>query len=170
MAVTLGNLNGSLSMAIGCVQCSLSTWTLQEQAGDALKSIPGSKVEEWWCICMVELWCWESNVSRLTVLTSPIRPRNEHLYTHYSLTAKVSPLLLLPLQVITWSWPDVSNLTQSGESKKDSLEALIDLFVMETFPCALFSRVKDQSQELMKPSICHIMSQEIMEWLSFHGR
>lgn len=46
MAVTLGNLIGSLSVAIGCVQCSLSTWTLQEQAGDAPESIPGSKVEE----------------------------------------------------------------------------------------------------------------------------
>lgn len=43
------------------------------------------------------------------------------------------------------------------------MEALIDLFVMETFPCALFSRVKDQSQRLMKSSICHIMSREVIE-------
>lgn len=57
MAVTLGNLGGSLSVAIGCVQRSLSTWTLQEQAGDTFESILGSKVEEWWYICMVELCC-----------------------------------------------------------------------------------------------------------------
>lgn len=55
MTVTLGNLSGSLSMAIGCVQRSLSAWTLQEQAGDALESILGSKVKECWYICTVEL-------------------------------------------------------------------------------------------------------------------
>lgn len=58
---------------------------------------------------------------------------------------------------------------RSGESKKDGLEALIDLFVMATFPSALFSRVKDQSQLLMKPSIYRIMSQEIMEDFVFHN-
>lgn len=57
----------------------------------------------------------------------------------------------------------MGNLTHPGASKKDSLEVLIDLFVMATFPCALFNRVKNQSQWLMKPSICHIMSQVIME-------
>lgn len=69
-------------------------------------------------------------------------PENEHL------SAKTTPLLLLPLQVDNWELNrgTVSNLTQSGESKKDSLEALIDLFVMETFPCALLTRVKDQSR------------------------
>lgn len=46
MAVTLGNLCGSLTVPIGCVQCSLSAWTLQEQAGHTLESILGSKVEE----------------------------------------------------------------------------------------------------------------------------
>lgn len=61
----------------------------------------------------------------------------------------------------------MGNLTLAGESKKDSLEVLIDLFVMATFPCALFGRVKNQSQWLMKPSICHIMSQLIMEGLFF---
>lgn len=46
MSVTLGNLSGSLSVSIGRVQCSLSTWTLQEQTGNTFESILGSKVEE----------------------------------------------------------------------------------------------------------------------------
>lgn len=46
VSVTLGNLSGSLSVAIGCVQRSLSTWTLQEQARDTLESILGSEVEQ----------------------------------------------------------------------------------------------------------------------------
>jgi len=56
MAVTPGNLGGSLSVAIGCAQGSFSTRTLQKQAGEISESVPGSKVEERGYICMVALF------------------------------------------------------------------------------------------------------------------
>lgn len=46
VAVTLGDVGGSLAVAVGGAQRSLSTWTLQQQAGDARESILGSEVEE----------------------------------------------------------------------------------------------------------------------------
>lgn len=46
VAVTLCNLGGRVSVAIGRVQSLLSTWTLQEQAGDTFESKLGSEVEE----------------------------------------------------------------------------------------------------------------------------
>lgn len=74
VAVTLGNLSGSVSVTIGCVQRSLSTWTLQEQAGDTFESKLGSKVEEWRYIFMVELW-----YGNLPVL---IKQEKEFLWQH----------------------------------------------------------------------------------------
>lgn len=55
MAVTLGDLGGGLSVAIGQARCSSSTWTLQEQAGDTCESILSSKVEERGHVRMVGL-------------------------------------------------------------------------------------------------------------------
>lgn len=55
MALTLCDLGGRLSVPIGCVQRSLNTWTLQQEAGDAPESILGSKVEERWSVCASEL-------------------------------------------------------------------------------------------------------------------
>lgn len=55
VAVALGDLNRGLSVAIGCAQRPLGAWTMQEQAGDAPESVPGSEVEERWRVCMVEL-------------------------------------------------------------------------------------------------------------------
>ena len=46
MAVSLGYLSGSVSVAVGGVQRSLCTGTLQEHAGHAPEAILGSKVEE----------------------------------------------------------------------------------------------------------------------------
>lgn len=57
MAVTLGDVRGRLSTAVGRVHRPLGAWTLQEQAGDAFEPVQSSKVEERWNICMVELRC-----------------------------------------------------------------------------------------------------------------
>lgn len=165
MAVTFGDLCRSLSVLISHAQSSFSARTLQEQTRDAPESIPSGEVEEWGHVPMVDLCC-----EHLNRCENPFKSAKESLKMSICSSSYSTFSLFFSSNVYlqgTWGWCKAMwSIWDIQESqRKMAWRHFIDLFVMATSPSALFNKVKDQSHKLMKPSVYHIMSWEIMESL-----